>query len=100
MTPSLASRPAFFEAVAAPFLRRMVSAWARSPLASTRAFLQSIMPALVISRSFFTRSGETSVAAGAGVALGITGLYVLKMRRRAFSIEDRRVGGRRGPYAE
>src|SRR5882762_4677048 len=61
MTPSLASRPAFLEAEAAPFLRRSVSAATRSPLASTRAFLQSIMPALVLSRSCLTSSGEISL---------------------------------------
>src|ERR1700679_913695 len=74
MTPSLASRPAFFEAVAAPFLRRIVSAAVRSPLASTSAFLQSIMPALVFSRSCLTFSGETLLSpgdAGAGVVMEV-----------------------------
>src|ERR1035441_10002612 len=54
MQPSLAARADFLVASALPFLRRIFSASARSPLASCRATLQSIMPALVLSRSSFT----------------------------------------------
>ena len=52
--PSLVARVAFLAAVATPFLRRMTMAASTSPLASVRAFLQSIMGALVFSRSSFT----------------------------------------------
>src|SRR5690349_18640918 len=54
MTPSLASRPAFFAAEACPFLRRISTAASKSPFASASAFLQSIKPAFVISRSLPT----------------------------------------------
>src|SRR6478752_9517682 len=56
MRPSFATRPAFFAAVARPRLRRIVFASSTSPLASVRAFLHSIMPAPVWSRSFLTCS--------------------------------------------
>src|SRR5437016_5650771 len=64
MTPSLASRPAFLAAVATPFLRRMSTAAGKSPFASTSAFLQSIKPALVISRSFPTAVAVISAILG------------------------------------
>src|SRR6266571_6058296 len=57
-TPSEAARPAFLAAAARPFLRRIWRALSRSPLASTRADLQSIMPAPVSSRSWRTISAE------------------------------------------
>src|SRR6185503_1866444 len=60
MAPSRASRVAFFAAEAAPFLRRMSTAPSRSPLDSTSAFLQSIRPAPVISRSLPTNAGVMS----------------------------------------
>src|SRR5204862_5899083 len=60
MTPSLASRVALETAVAAPFLRKRSPAALRSPLASMSAFLQSIRPAPVISRSFATEAAEIS----------------------------------------
>src|SRR5262249_52428441 len=41
-------------AIATPFLRRMITACSMSPLASTRAFLQSPNGAPVLSRSSFT----------------------------------------------
>src|ERR1700730_11371977 len=58
--PSLAVRDAFLEALAIPFFRRISSALLRSPSDSTSAFLQSIMPALVLSRNCLTRVGLTS----------------------------------------
>ena len=54
ISPSDVARPAFFAALASPFLRRIVLASSTLPLASSRAALQSIMPAPVWSRSFFT----------------------------------------------
>src|SRR5579885_1927090 len=54
IVPCFVLRVAFFAADAMPHLRRSVSASAGSPFASTRAFLHSIMPAPVFSRSCFT----------------------------------------------
>src|SRR5580700_964877 len=59
-TPSLTDRLAFLDALAMPFFRRISSAFSRSPPASTKAFLQSIIPAFVFSRSCLTRVGLTS----------------------------------------
>src|SRR5258708_37105749 len=58
--PSFAEREAFFEALAIPFLRNRSSAFSRSPSVSTSAFLQSIMPALVFSRSCLTSAEFTT----------------------------------------
>src|ERR1700682_421273 len=55
-TPSVASRAAFLSALACPCLRMSAAAASRSPLASTSAFLHSIMPAPVRSRSCLTAS--------------------------------------------
>src|SRR5262249_10187753 len=52
--PSLVARPAFFAALASPRFRRIVVASSKLPFASSRAPLQSIIPAPVWSRSFFT----------------------------------------------
>src|SRR5438309_2207389 len=52
--PSAAMRVAFFWAEARPFFRRTTIACSMSPLASVSAFLQSIIPAPVFSRSSFT----------------------------------------------
>src|SRR5215211_2574445 len=46
-----------------PFVRRIVSAFSKSPLLSTRARLQSMNPALVFSRSCLTSFGSISVVA-------------------------------------
>src|SRR5438309_8343041 len=54
ITPSFASRPAFLAAEATPRLRRRSTAESKFPSASVSAFLQSISPALVISRSLPT----------------------------------------------
>src|SRR5215467_2597451 len=54
MVPSAAIRVAFFWAEANPFFRRMTIACSMSALDSTSAFLQSIIPAPVFSRSSFT----------------------------------------------
>src|SRR5438270_4389014 len=56
--PSLVSRVAFFCATAAPRLRRITTAFSASPLASVRAFLQSIIGAPVRSRSSLTLAAE------------------------------------------
>src|SRR5207248_2739747 len=61
--PSFVARVAFFAAVAMPFVRRIVSAFSKSPPLSTRARLQSINPALVFSRSCLTSFGSISVVA-------------------------------------
>ena len=47
INPSLVERPAFFAALASPFLRRIVVASSKSPFASASAALQSIIPAPV-----------------------------------------------------
>src|SRR5204863_313525 len=59
--PSFVARVAFFAAVAMPFVRRIVSAFSKSPPLSTRARLQSINRALVFSRSCLTSFGSISV---------------------------------------
>src|ERR1022692_2027240 len=58
MEPSLAARVAFFMATDTPFLRNRMIACSRSPLASVRACLQSIMGAPVFSRRSFTCAAE------------------------------------------
>ena len=55
-TPSAATREAFLSALARPDLRMFSAAASRSPFASTSAFLHSIMPAPVRSRSCLTAS--------------------------------------------
>ena len=52
--PSLVARPDFLAALAMPFWRSQSMAFSRSPPTSSRAFLQSIMPAPVLSRRSFT----------------------------------------------
>src|SRR5271170_2621877 len=96
MTPSLASRLALAVARAAPFLRRIVSARARSPLASTRAFLQSIMPALVFSRSCLTSSGGMLSPAGEAGAVVVMGVAVVDI----IGVEWKGNGGHRPPLHE
>src|SRR5947207_13939774 len=56
--PSLVTRVAFLAATETPFLRRTTTACSKSPLASVRACLQSIMGAPVFSRSSFTCAAE------------------------------------------
>src|SRR6516162_5415317 len=58
--PSLVARDAFLLALAIPLVRRIVSALVRSPPASSKARLQSIMPAFVFSRSCLTSCGVIS----------------------------------------
>src|ERR1051326_1007923 len=55
---SLVTRVAFFAATETPFLRRTTTACSKSPLASVRACLQSIIGAPVFSRSSFTCAAE------------------------------------------
>src|SRR6476469_3272954 len=61
--PCLVARVAFLAAVAMPFVRKIVSAFSKSPPLSTRARLQSMNPALVFSRSCLTSFGSISVVA-------------------------------------
>src|SRR5215468_4856405 len=61
--PSFVARVAFFAALAMPFVRKIVSAFSKSPPLSTRARLQSMNPALVFSRSCLTSFGSISVVA-------------------------------------
>ncbi|CSC79480.1 Uncharacterised protein [Vibrio cholerae] len=61
MVPSAAMLPAFLAALAAPLLRMFSIASSMSPLVSTRAFLHSIIPAPVRSRSSFTRAAVTAI---------------------------------------
>jgi hypothetical protein len=49
-SPSEAARPALEAAAASPFLRRIFLASSKSPFDSTRAFVQSIIPAPVSAR--------------------------------------------------
>src|SRR5580765_1004049 len=56
--PSLVTRVAFLAATETPFLRRTTTAASKSPLASVRACLQSIMGAPVFSRSSLTCAAE------------------------------------------
>lgn len=60
MMPWLAARSALDAALAMPFSRRYLAASSRSPLHSIRAFLQSIMPAFVLSRNDLTIAAEIS----------------------------------------
>src|SRR5215813_9730627 len=59
--PSFVARVAFLAPLAMPLVRKIVSAFSRSPPLSTRARLQSINPALVFSRSALTSFGSISV---------------------------------------
>src|SRR5260370_19097667 len=58
--PSLVARDAFLLALAIPLVRKIVSALARSLPASSKARLQSIIPAFVFSRSCLTSFGSIS----------------------------------------
>src|SRR6266568_6576956 len=57
---SLVARDAFLLALAIPLVRKIVSALARSLQASSKARLQSIIPAFVFSRSCLTSLGSIS----------------------------------------
>src|SRR5712671_6679648 len=63
ITPSAATRAAFLSAFARPCLRISSAAASRSPCVSTSAFLHSIIPAPVRSRSCRTVSAVTFMAA-------------------------------------
>src|SRR6185312_5416644 len=58
--PSAAIRPAFFDAADKPLVRSQSIAFSRSPWTSFSAFLQSIMPAPVFSRSSLTSDAVIS----------------------------------------
>ena len=59
--PSAAIRPAFLVAPASPFSLRNSTALSMSPSVAARAFLQSIIPAPVISRNSFTIAAVTAI---------------------------------------
>ena len=69
-TPSAATRPARLSALAAPDLRINSTATSMSPPASTSAFLQSIMPAPVRSRSSRTSAALISIGIGLAIRAG------------------------------
>ena len=60
ISPSAATRPAFFAAAARPFLRSQSTAASMSPSVSPSARLQSIIPAPVLSRNSLTSVAVTS----------------------------------------
>src|SRR5579863_5870489 len=62
MIPWRVVRVALLEALVMPALRRIISASGRLPLASVKAFLHSIIPAPVRSRSSFTNFALISMA--------------------------------------
>src|SRR6516162_3955884 len=84
MRPSAATRDAFLSAFAWPCLRSSSAAESRSPFASTSAFLQSIMPAPVRSRSSLTNAGLTSIAGLLSFARLFRG-FVLAVARRVLA---------------
>ena len=59
--PSLAVLSARFAATAAPFLRKISIATSKTPLDSSSAFLQSIIPAPVLSLNSFTCCALTAI---------------------------------------
>src|SRR5690606_37112015 len=61
--PSAATRPAFLAAAARPLVRSQSIDASMSPFVSASAFLQSIMPAPVRSRSSLTRAAVISAMA-------------------------------------
>jgi hypothetical protein len=60
-SPSAAVRPAFLAALASPLARSQSTAASMSPSVSVSAFLASIMPAPVWSRSCFTIAAEMAI---------------------------------------
>src|SRR5215470_3450030 len=74
-------RPAFLAAAARPFLRRYSPAFSMSPSTSTRAFLQSAIPAPVRSRSSLTMPAVTSATTYSS-SFGNSQLLVFGCRRR------------------
>ncbi len=60
-SPSVATLPARDAALTRPFLRMISTAFSMSPSASVSAFLQSVMPADVRSRSSLIRAGVMSL---------------------------------------
>src|SRR5580700_11544696 len=91
-------RPDFLAAAARPFLRSQSTADSMSPSVSVRAFLQSIMPAPVLSRRSFTRAAVIAamflfscVGSGGG---GGFGFYVGEdLGRQVFAGADVGAGG-------
>src|SRR5256885_4410570 len=82
--PSLVARVAFLLALAIPFVRRIVSALSKSPPASSSARLQSIMPALVFSRSCLTILGSIAVLVLIGLKSDCWRRPLTKRKRRPF----------------
>src|SRR5439155_23558123 len=109
-SPFAAVRPARLLTSFAPLMRRISTALSKSPSDSSSAFLQSIMPAAVRSRSFLTsaavklamtlsrcRFGRAAVGwargrprSGGGLLLGLAALQQL-----ALPLGERLVGGHR-----
>ena len=69
--PSLVARALFFCAVARPDLRSSSIAFSRSPAVAVSAFLQSIMPAPLFSRSSFTSAAVISATARSFRRVGV-----------------------------
>src|SRR6266851_7275933 len=78
--PSLVARDAFLLALAIPLVRKIVSALARSLPASSKARLQSIIPAFVFSRSCLTSFG--SISAITFIEFEFDGVVPLVRRKR------------------
>src|SRR5690606_19331539 len=91
--PSVAARPAFLAALARPFLRRNSMALSMSPSTSWSAFLQSIRPAPVASRSSLIIAAFTCAIVLAPSGLGVATLGALGRRSRSFLLGS---GGRLG----
>ncbi len=101
--PSAATRPAFLAALTAPDLRMLSMASSMSPLASWRAFLHSIMPAPVRSRSSLTRPAVISMGMSScdGGSLGSAAVFqefLTKPPRRAISWNQFQKRGPEAPF--
>src|SRR5690606_14747157 len=88
--PSAATRPDFFSALAWPAFRRYSTAASMSPPVSASAFLQSIMPAPVRSRSSFTCDALI------GISLSRSNTVINRHRWRAAVASTRPRGAARG----
>src|SRR6476659_7485019 len=91
MTPSPVPRPARFPAWAMPFSRRSLTAAAMSPPVSSRARLQSIIPAWVLSRSSLT-SAAVGVYVTSLILRLACGVGLLRCRRLGLRLRTALVG--------
>src|SRR5680860_8311 len=96
---SLAERPDFLSAVAIPLVRRSFSAVSPSPPASSSAFLQSIMPAPVLSRSSFTSLALILISTPVSVTLLRRPQHLLLPRPSPWTLPPLSIppGGKRYP---